>query len=667
MFKKILIANRGEIACRAMRTAKRMGIATVAVYSDADRTALHTRSADESVHIGAAASAESYLSIDKIIDACKQTGTDAVYPGYGFLSENSQFAAALEANNIAFVGPGQHAIECMGDKITSKKLAIESGVNTVPGHTDIITDTDHAMSIANSIGYPVMLKASAGGGGKGMRIAYNDDECKEGFERASNEAKSSFGDDRIFIEKFIEQPRHIEIQILADKHGNTIYLNERECSIQRRHQKVIEEAPSPFLDEATRKAMGEQSCALAAAVDYHSAGTVEFIVDKDRNFYFLEMNTRLQVEHPVTEMITGLDLVEEMILVAAGEKLKHSQSDIGINGWSMEARVYAENPFREFLPSTGRVKRYVEPADQSHVRIDSGVSEGGEVSIFYDPMISKLITWGDNREIAIDRMQDALDLYQIDGVTTNIPFLSALFDHSSFRQGDFSTHFIDQHYPEGFSRSEPNNNEKLLQHCAAATTKFLLRQRDAKISGTLRQTTDIRSMSLVIIDNEEQFPVHIEQTGESEFRLNSQTGDNQTIVLTTDWKPSQSVFTARIDNHEHIFQWKRTQLGYELTNAKHVVDLQVLSPHEASLYQHMPVRKPIDTSSLLLSPMPGLLVDVLVKEGDFVSVGDSLAIVEAMKMENVLKAERSGNIATILSTPGSTLEVDQKILEFEPS
>ena len=412
--------------------------------------------------------------------------------------------------------------------------------------------------------------------------------------------------------------------------------------------------------------MGEQSCALAAAVDYHSAGTVEFIVDKDRNFYFLEMNTRLQVEHPVTEMITGLDLVEEMILVAAGEKLKHTQSDIGINGWSMEARVYAENPFREFLPSTGRVKRYVEPADQSHVRIDSGVSEGGEVSIFYDPMISKLITWGDNREIAIDRMQGALDLYQIDGVTTNIPFLSALFDHSSFRQGDFSTHFIDQHYPEGFSRSEPDNNEKLLQHCAAATTKFLLRQRDANISGTLRPATDLKSMSLVIIDNGEQFPVQIEQLSETEFRLTAEQR-SEDILLTTDWKPSQSVFTARIDDHEHILQWKRTRLGYELANAKHVVDLQVLSPREAALYQHMPVRKPIDTSSLLLSPMPGLLVDVLVKEGDFVNVGDSLAIVEAMKMENVLKAERSGNIASILSTPGSTLEVDQKILEFEAS
>jgi len=410
MFSKILIANRGEIACRAMRSAKKMGIPTVAVYSDADKTALHTQTADEAIHIGAAASAESYLSIDKIIQACKDTGADAVYPGYGFLSENSAFASALEKNNIAFIGPGQHAIESMGDKITSKKIAIDAGVNTVPGHTDIITDSTHAISIANSIGYPVMLKASAGGGGKGMRVAYNDDECKEGFERAGNEAKSSFGDDRIFIEKFIEKPRHIEIQVLADKHGNTIYLNERECSIQRRHQKVIEEAPSPFLDKKTRAAMGEQSCALAKSVDYHSAGTVEFIVDADRNFYFLEMNTRLQVEHPVTEMITGLDLIEEMIRIAAGEKLKVKQADIGINGWSMEARVYAENPFREFLPSTGRVARYVEPPVSKHVRIDSGVFEGGEVSIFYDPMISKLITWGENRDTIRCRSCDAISI-----------------------------------------------------------------------------------------------------------------------------------------------------------------------------------------------------------------------------------------------------------------
>lgn len=671
MFSKILVANRGEIACRAMRTAKKMGIATVAVYSDADGAALHTRTADEAVHIGAAASAESYLSIDKIIQSCKDTGADAVYPGYGFLSENSAFAEALEANNIAFIGPGKHAIECMGDKITSKKLAIEAGVNTVPGHTDIITDSDHAIKIATSIGYPVMLKASAGGGGKGMRVAYNDDECREGFERATNEAKSSFGDDRIFIEKFIEKPRHIEIQVLADKHGNTIYLNERECSIQRRHQKVIEEAPSPFLDEETRKAMGEQSCALAKAVDYHSAGTVEFIVDADRNFYFLEMNTRLQVEHPVTEMITGLDLIEEMIHIAAGEKLKHQQSDIGINGWSMEARVYAENPFREFLPSTGRVTRYVEPVmadDQSasqqppHVRVDSGVFEGGEVSIFYDPMISKLITWGESRDIAIDRMHNALDQYQIDGVTTNIPFLSALFSDSSFRAGDFSTHFIEQHYPEGFSRSDATADEKHHQHVAAAVTRFLLRQRAAAISGTMNPALPVLTLPLVVIDNGEQYPFEITQIDETTFELKT---DSKTTTVRTDWKPSGAVFEARIDDEDVILQWRRTFVGYEISNSKHVTELQVMSPRAASKFHLMPIRKPVDTSSLLLSPMPGLLIDVMVKEGDTVNAGDSLAIVEAMKMENVLKAERSGKIAAIVATVGSTLDVDQKILEFE--
>ena len=672
MFSKILIANRGEIACRAMRTAKKMGITTVAVYSDADRTALHTQTADEAIHIGAAASAESYLSIDKIIQACKDSGADAVYPGYGFLSENSAFAAELEANNIAFIGPGQRAIESMGDKITSKKIAIDAGVNTVPGHTDIITDANHAISIAKDIGYPVMLKASAGGGGKGMRVAYNDDECTEGFERAANEAKSSFGDDRIFIEKFIEKPRHIEIQVLADKHGNTIYLNERECSIQRRHQKVIEEAPSPFLDEKTRAAMGEQSCALAKSVDYHSAGTVEFIVDADRNFYFLEMNTRLQVEHPVTEMITGLDLIEEMIHIAAGEKLKVKQSDIGINGWSMEARVYAENPFREFLPSTGRVTRYVEPdipakpadAQPPQVRIDSGVFEGGEVSIFYDPMISKLITWGEDRDTAIDRMHTALDQYRIDGVTTNIPFLSALFSDSSFRAGDFSTHFIEQHYPEGFSREEPASEEKHHQHIAAAVTRFLMRQRSAATSGTMRPAVPVTALPLVVIDNDEQVAFEITQIDETRFELKS---DSKTTTVETDWKPCGAVFNALIDGEEVTLQWKRTFTGYEISNSKHVNALQVMSPRAASKFHLMPVRKPVDTSSLLLSPMPGLLIDVLVKEGDTVTAGDSLAIVEAMKMENVLKAERSGKIASIAAAVGSTLDVDQKILEFENS
>ncbi len=664
MFSKILIANRGEIACRAMRTAKKLGIATVAVYSDADLNALHTSTADEAVHIGPAASAESYLSIDKIIQVCKDTNADAVYPGYGFLSENSAFAKALDDNNITFIGPGQHAIECMGDKITSKKLAIEAGVNTVPGHTDIITDADHAIKISTSIGYPVMLKASAGGGGKGMRVAYSDDECREGFERATNEAKSSFGDDRIFIEKFIEKPRHIEIQVLADKHGNTIYLNERECSIQRRHQKVIEEAPSPFLDEATRKSMGEQSCALANAVDYHSAGTVEFIVDADRNFYFLEMNTRLQVEHPVTEMITGLDLVEEMIHIAAGEKLKHQQSDIGIKGWSMEARVYAENPFREFLPSTGRVTRYVEPLNQPNVRVDSGVYEGGEVSIYYDPMISKLITWAEDRNTAIDRMHAALNQYQIDGVTTNIPFLSALFSNSDFRAGDFSTNFIEQHYPKGFSRTKATDKEKLHQHAAAAVTRFLLRKRSASISGTIRPTTPATSLPLVVIDNGQQIPFTVTQLTATTYELES---ESKTFTVETDWKPSNAVFEAIIENEQVILQWKRTFVGYELSNANQVAELQVMSPRAASKFHLMPIRKELDTSSLLLSPMPGLLIDVMVKEGDSVTAGDSLAIVEAMKMENVLKAERNGTVAKIVATPGSTLDVDQKILEFEVS
>ncbi len=664
MFSKILIANRGEIACRAMRTAKKMGISTVAVYSDADTHALHTRSADEAIHIGAAASAESYLSIEKIIDACKQSGADAVYPGYGFLSENSAFAAALEANNIIFVGPGQHAIECMGDKITSKKLAMEADVNTVPGHTDIIKDAEHAITISKDIGYPVMLKASAGGGGKGMRVAYNDDECREGFERATNEAKSSFGDDRIFIEKFIEKPRHIEIQVLADKHGNTIYLNERECSIQRRHQKVIEEAPSPFLDEATRQAMGEQSCALAKAVGYHSAGTVEFIVDAQRNFYFLEMNTRLQVEHPVTEMITGLDLVEEMFHIAAGEKLKHSQSDIGINGWSMEARVYAENPLREFLPSTGRVTRYVEPQSTPEVRIDSGVSEGGEVSIFYDPMISKLITWGETRDVAISQMNTALDCYQIDGVTTNIPFLAALFNHKDFRDGDFSTHFIEQHYPEGFSRTDPDTTERLHQHAIAAVSQFLINQRAAAISGTMRPATPESTQSLVVIDAGELIPFEVTQLDDSTFELK---GSDTTTRLETTWRPASSVFSARIDDKDVVMQWKRTSGNIEVSNAKHVNTLQVLPPRAAAKHHYMPERKEIDTSSLLLSPMPGLLVSVLVKEGDTVTAGDALAVVEAMKMENVLKAERSGKIEKITATPGSTLDVDQTILEFASS
>lgn len=663
-FKKILIANRGEIACRAMRTANKMGISTVAVYSDADRRALHTLTADEAVAIGPAASAESYLRIDKIIDACKKTGADAVYPGYGFLSENSEFAGALEAENITFIGPGKLAIESMGDKITSKKLASDAGVNTVPGHTDIITDPDHAARIAADIGYPVMLKASAGGGGKGMRVAWDEAECREGFERASNEARSSFGDDRVFIEKFIEQPRHIEIQVLADKHGNTIYVNERECSIQRRHQKVIEEAPSPFLNEETRRAMGEQACALAKAVDYHSAGTVEFIVDKNLNFYFLEMNTRLQVEHPVSEMITGLDLLEQMIDIAAGKKLTVKQSDIGINGWSMEARVYAENPFREFLPSTGRLVAYAEPETSDTVRIDSGVGEGGEVSIYYDPMISKLITWGPDRQTAIKTMQHALDRYLIDGVTTNIPFLAALFDHKDFQAGDFSTNFIDHHYPDGFSRQNQSESDTRHMDAAAAVTHFLLKQRSANISGTMLPVQSSTEMSLCVIDGDRQSDIHISRSSDNnKYDL---VIDKKEVTITTDWQPVSDVISIEFDDGvQAIYQWKRTFVGYQLSNGRYLKELQVMSPRAAELHKLMPVRKEIDTSRLLLSPMPGLLVDVLVSENQTVRAGDALAIVEAMKMENVLKAERDGVVSKIHEKKGATLDVDQQILEFE--
>lgn len=664
VFKKILIANRGEIACRAMRTAKKMGISTVAVYSDADRRALHTITADEAIGIGPAASTESYLRIDKIIDACKATGADAVYPGYGFLSENSAFAGALEAENITFIGPGKLAIESMGDKITSKKLADDAGVNTVPGHTDIITDPDHAARIAGDIGYPVMLKASAGGGGKGMRVAWDEAGCREGFVRASNEARSSFGDDRVFIEKFIEEPRHIEIQVLADKHGNTIYVNERECSIQRRHQKVIEEAPSPFLNEETRKAMGEQSCALAKAVDYHSAGTVEFIVDKNLNFYFLEMNTRLQVEHPVSEMITGLDLLEQMINIAAGKKLTVKQSDISINGWSMEARVYAENPFREFLPSTGRLVAYAEPEASDTVRIDSGVGEGGEVSIYYDPMISKLITWGPDRQTAIKTMQHALDRYLIDGVTTNIPFLAALFDHKNFQAGDFSTNFIDHHYPDGFSRQSQNESDTKTMDAAAAITHFLLKQRGANTSGTMLPVQLPQEMSLHVVDGDRQSAICVKQSkDDNKYDL---TIDGNATTVTTDWQPVSAVISIELDDgSQSIYQWKRTFVGYQLSNGRYLKELQVMSPRAAELHKLMPVRKEIDTSKLLLSPMPGLLVDVLVSENQTVRAGDALAIVEAMKMENVLKAERDGVVSKVYEKKGATLDVDQQILEFE--
>ncbi len=663
MFKKILIANRGEIACRAIRTARKLGIATAAVYSEADSNALHVAMADEAIPIGPAASSESYLKIEAILQACADCGADAVYPGYGFLSENAQFAAALADKNIEFIGPGVHAIESMGDKITSKKLAIEAGVSTVPGHTDIIRDADHAVVIASEIGYPVMLKASAGGGGKGMRVAFDEAECRDGFERASNEARTSFGDDRVFIEKFIQQPRHIEIQVLADKHGNAVYLNERECSIQRRHQKVIEEAPSPFLNAETRAAMGKQACALAAAVNYHSAGTVEFIVDAEQKFYFLEMNTRLQVEHPVTEMITGFDLVEQMINVAAGKPLEFKQTDVPINGWSMEARIYAENPFREFLPSTGRLIRYSEPADIENVRVDSGVVEGGEVSIYYDPMISKLVTWGHDRNAAIATMKTALDRYGIDGVTTNIPFLSALFAHPKFIEGDFSTNFIAEHYPDGFTEPAATDIELQQIHAAAAVTHFLLRRQAGAISGSLFPATELSHGQFVIVDSDQsQHPVTVSSTDAGIFNLQLA---GKTLQLQTRWKPGNRVIEGQIDGETFILQWQRTSTGYQLASGKLSRPLQIMSTRAAELYCHMPIRKPVDTSLFLLSPMPGLLVNLMVAEGDSVRAGDPLAVVEAMKMENVLKAERDGKIAIVHQTAGATLDVDQKIIEFE--
>ncbi len=544
MFEKILIANRGEIACRIIRSAKEMGILTVAVYSDADQNALHTRLADESVHIGPSPSSESYLVIDKIVAACQQSGAQAVHPGYGFLAENAAFEIALEKSGITFIGPGSHAIQSMGDKITSKKLAAEAGVNTIPGYTDVIEGPDHAVSVARDIGYPVMLKASAGGGGKGMRVVRNDDECRDGFERATNEARSSFGDDRIFAEKFIEEPRHIEIQVMADAHGNVIYLGERECSIQRRHQKVIEEAPSPFLDEKTRKAMGEQAVTLAKAVDYRSAGTVEFIVDAKKNFYFLEMNTRLQVEHPVTELITGLDLVELMIRIAAGEKLKIKQKDVKLNGWALETRVYAEDPLRNFMPSIGRLVRYQAPESSDNVRVDTGIEEGSEVSMFYDPMIAKLITYGDDRAQAIEYMNDALDAYYIRGVAHNISFLNALIAHPRFVEGRLTTHFIAEEFPDGFHASDVQHDEPDIPIAMAAATHRAFMDRAAKLDGQLpSHEREVGADFVVIVDREHHPALVVPVEGGYEVTLGKSI-----YRIISDWRIGMNLINAEVNS-----------------------------------------------------------------------------------------------------------------------
>ena len=660
MIKKILVANRGEIACRIFTTAKKMGIATVAVYSDADRDALHVQMADEAVHIGPSVASESYLVINKIIQACLDTGADAVHPGYGFLSENSHFRDSLDAAGIIFIGPSKEAIESMGDKITSKRIAEQAGVNTIPGYTDVVRDADHAIEISAEIGYPVMLKASSGGGGKGMRVANNDGDCREGFERATNEAKSSFGDDRIFIEKYIQQPRHIEIQIMADSQGNVIYLGERECSIQRRHQKVIEEAPSPFLDNEMRKKMGEQSCTLARAVDYQSAGTVEFIVDADMNFYFLEMNTRLQVEHPVTEIVTGQDLVELMIRVAAGEKLMLTQEDVTLSGWAMEARVYAEDPFRNFLPSSGRLVRYAQPQGEG-VRVDSGVYEGGEVSIFYDPMIAKLIAYGDDRSQAIARMVDALDNYYIRGVNHNISFLNALMVHPRFVEGDLTTNFIADEFPDGFHADLVVQNDPAIAVVVAASVHQCDRERAGLLSDQLEGHEVDPSNDWIVVIADQRYSVQVSLT-DTGYLLEL---DGQDYCIFTEWRLGDPLFKAVINDVSVSVQVELKASGYRLFYRGAEINARVISPRVADLMKHMLYKPPMDMSKFLLSPMPGLLVKLSVTEGQEVKEGEELAVVEAMKMENSLLATQDGVVGNVQAQQGQSLAVDQIILEFK--
>ena len=661
MFKKILIANRGEIACRVIKTAGRMRIATVAVYSEADHASLHVSSANESVCIGPPPATESYLAIDKIIDACRSTGAEAVHPGYGFLSENAEFAERLSEAGIVFIGPSPHAITSMGDKITSKRLAAEAGVNTIPGHADVIVDAEHAVHIAQDIGYPVMLKASAGGGGKGMRVAYNDDECRDGFLRATSEAASAFGDERVFIEKFIEQPRHIEIQVLGDRHGNVIHLREHECPLQRRHQKVIEEAPSPFVDEGLRSAMGQQAVALAKAVQYESAGTVEFIVDAERHFYFLEMNTRLQVEHPVTELVTGLDLVEQMIRVAAGEALSLTQDDVLHDGWAIEARVYAEDPFRNFLPSIGRLVRYLPPTESAMVRVDTGVVEGGEVSMHYDPMIAKVITHGATRERAIAHMREALNEFHLRGVSHNISFLAALIEHSRFREGRLSTNMIAEEYPHGFHPGDVVHDDPSLLAIIAASIHRRYMDRAAAISGQLpgyeRKVPD----DWVVAIEGQHHSVHVQPIagGHQVFY-----GDEDYRVLSA-WQFGQPLFKGSVNGTEVCLQVERRNMHYRLFHWGSQTEVMVLAARAAKLLECMPVKEPLDMSNYLLSPMPGLLSQVQVDVGHEVKSGQQLAVVEAMKMENVLCSERDGKVAKLLAVVGETLAVDQPILEFE--
>ncbi|MCB2021824.1 MAG: acetyl-CoA carboxylase biotin carboxylase subunit [Burkholderiaceae bacterium] len=676
MFKKILIANRGEIACRIIKTAKRMGIATVAVYSEADRDARHVGLADEAVLLGPPPSRESYLLADKIIAACKQTGAEAVHPGYGFLSENEAFARRVEEEGIVFIGPKHASIAAMGDKIASKKLALAAKVNTIPGWNDAIDTPEQAVGIAKDIGYPVMIKASAGGGGKGLRVAFNDKEAFEGFSSCRNEAKASFGDDRVFIEKYVEEPRHIEIQVLGDAHGNIVYLNERECSIQRRHQKVIEEAPSPFISAATRKAMGEQAVALARAVNYQSAGTVEFVVGKDQSFYFLEMNTRLQVEHPVTECITGVDLVEQMLRVAAGEKLAFKQADVALSGWAMECRINAENPFRGFLPSTGRLVRYQPPAQTMEaalpmpadggVRVDTGVYEGGEIPMYYDSMIAKLIVHGRDRNEAIAKMREALNGFVIRGVASNIPFQAALLAHPKFVAGDFNTGFIAEHYAHGFRAEDvPHDDPDFLVALVGAVYRRY-RERAIGISGQLAgHNVVIGSDFVVVVRGEGGEHRHVPVSlAVGEGGLVTVVIDGRSLAINFDWHFGSIRIHGQCDGRDFTAQVERQGLWYHVVHNGRSIEAQVMRTRAAELLRVMPFKAPADMSKFLLSPMPGLLADIAVQPGQKVEVGERLAVIEAMKMENILVATQAGTVAELLATKGESLAVDQPILSF---
>jgi propionyl-CoA carboxylase alpha chain len=671
MFRKILIANRGEIACRVIKSARRMGIATVAVYSDADANALHARVADEAVAIGPAPAAQSYLSIEKVVAACKQTGAEAVHPGYGFLSERAEFARVLEQAGILFIGPNVRAIEAMGDKIESKKFAAKANVSTVPGFLGVVEDEKHASKIAAEIGYPVMVKASAGGGGKGMRIANSAAEVAEGFARAKSEAKSSFGDDRVFIEKFIENPRHIEIQVLGDKHGNVIHLNERECSIQRRNQKVIEESPSPLLDEKTRTAMGAQAVALAKAVGYDSAGTVEFVASPDKNFYFLEMNTRLQVEHPVTEFVTGIDLVEQMIRVAAGEKLAIKQADVTRKGWAIETRIYAEDPYRGFLPSVGRLVRYRPPQEGAHgevnVRVDSGVEEGGEISLHYDPMIAKLVTHAPDRLSAIEAMANALDTFAIEGVEHNIPFLAAAMQHKRFRAGKLSTGFIAEEFPDGFGGAEPEGETLLLLAAVAAALDHTHGERKRRISGQLTGRAVTREKLRVVRVGATDARLEVMRQDQSvavKFEKSAAT-KARTMVLQSHWQPGEPVWRGLVDGKETAVAVRTLANGFLLTHRGAREKAYVYTEREASLARLMPARLASDAGKFVRCPMPGLVLSIAVAGGQEVKAGETIAVVEAMKMENILRAERDGKVKAIHVTPGDSVAVDAAIVEFE--